>query len=63
MAQYDPALRRRGIRKGRERGVWIYVPAVELAKTGVLDAADGGVPFYRVWTRKRAILVQLYAKP
>lgn len=61
MAVYDPAKRRRGIRKGRDRGIWIYVPAVELAAAG-LDPKDekDGPPHYRLWTRKRAVFVQLY---
>lgn len=63
MPAHDPAQRRRGLRKQRERGVWIYVPLAELEKTDVVDAEDGGAPFYRVWTRRRAVLVQLYAKP
>jgi hypothetical protein len=61
MAQYDPAKRRRGIRRGRDRGVWIYVPAVELQGAG-FDPKDDP-PFYRLWHRKRAILVQLYREP
>lgn len=63
MAIYDPAKRRRSVRKGRERGVWIFVPGVELEAAGITEAEDGGTPFYRVWTRKRAVLVQLYARP
>lgn len=58
MAQYDQATRRRSVRKGRERGVWIFIPAEELVGAGVDPKADP--PFYRLWHRKRAILVQLY---
>ena len=31
---YDPALRRRSVRRGRERGCWLYVPAAELEAAG-----------------------------
>lgn len=58
MPQYDPARRRRCVRKGRERGVWVFVPAEELRNAG-FDPKDDP-PFYRVWSRKRAALIQLY---
>lgn len=61
MPVYDPARRRRGVRKGRERGVWIYVPAEELRAAGVDPHAEA--PWYRVWTRRRTVLVQLYPEP
>jgi len=60
MGQYDPAARKRAVRKGREKGCWVFIPASELEGTGVRPP-DGGPPWYRVWHRKRAILVQLYA--
>lgn len=56
--RYDQAKRRRGIRRGREKGMWIYVPAEELAGAGFNP--DEPPPTYRLWHRKRAILVQLY---
>jgi hypothetical protein len=70
VAQYDPARRRRGIRKGRERGAWIYVPAAELQAAGVDPSGDA--PWYRLWAKPRrssapgaapgTVLVQLYAE-
>jgi hypothetical protein len=59
---YDQARRRRGVRRGRERGCWLYVPAEVLEKASV----DPGKPppFYRIWERKgRTLLVQFYAEP
>jgi len=51
-------MRRRSIRRGRERGVWVFIPAAELVNAG-FDPKDDP-PFYRIWSRKRAALVQLY---
>lgn len=56
--RYDQARRRRGRRKGRERGVWIFIPAEELEGAGI--DPHGPAPFYRLWHRPRAVLVQLY---
>jgi hypothetical protein len=60
MGQYDSARRRPAVRKGRERGVWVYVPLVELLAAGI-DPEP--VPFYRIWTRpkKRSVQIQFYA--
>lgn len=58
MPRYDPAARRRGVRKGRERGVWIFVPAEELERIAVDPRA--AAPWYRIWTRRKTILVQFY---
>lgn len=59
MKRYDAMMRRRATRSGRERGVWIFIPAEELVKAGVDPA--GEPPWYRTWgSRKRAVLVQLY---
>ena len=55
---YDPAARRRGVRRGRERGCWLYVPAEELERIGV--DPKGAAPWYRIWTRRKTLLVQLY---
>jgi hypothetical protein len=56
---YDYAKRRRGVRKGREAGCWVYVPAEELRKAG--HEPGGPVPFYRTWGSARgSILVRLY---
>lgn len=64
VGQYDPARRRQAVRKGRERGAWIFIPASELEAAGVV--IDETPPWYRVWPRKagkRTILVQLYKEP
>lgn len=54
--RYDSAARRLAQRNGRERGVWIYVPAVELPDEFVAET-----PRYRVWgTGRGRVLVQLY---
>lgn len=56
---YDRALRRQSLRKQRERGCSIYVPAEELAKAGI--DLDGPPPFYRVWgSRRGSVVVRLY---
>jgi len=58
MPVYDAARRRRGVRRGRERGCWLYVPAEVLAEIGI-DPAEPP-PWYRIWSRSRTLLVQLY---
>jgi hypothetical protein len=61
MPAHDEGYRRRGVRKGRERGCWVYVPAELLERGGLVAAPDGGAPFYRIWNgRKRTVLVQFY---
>ena len=62
MSVYDPAQRRRGVRRGRERGCWVYVPAEELAKTRAAAAAT--VPYYRTAGRKggSTVVVTFYAE-
>jgi hypothetical protein len=63
MPRYDPAKRRQGIRKGAERGAWIYIPAEELKAAGIDVASEP--PYYRLWpgnNNKRNILVQFYAE-
>lgn len=49
--RYDRARRKRAVRKGAERGCWVFVPAVELVKAGI--DPHGPAPFYRVWGAKR----------
>jgi hypothetical protein len=57
--RYDAGLRRQSVRRGRERGCWLYVPAAELLKAGI-DPADPP-PFYRLWgTQSGGIMVRLY---
>jgi hypothetical protein len=59
---YDPAARRRGVRRGRERGCWLYVPAEEVSKA--LGEVPDTPPFYRVWGLKGAtVMVKLYRDP
>ena len=57
---YDSAALRRSVRKGRERGCWVYVPAEELAKTraGVADLP----PRYRTVGRQNGstVIVTFY---
>lgn len=48
-SRYDSAAPRRSYRKGRERGVWIFVPAAELRAAGF--DPHGEPPTYRVWGR------------
>jgi hypothetical protein len=60
--KYDSGARRRGVRKGRERGCWVYVPAEELQKAG--HEPGDPPPFYRTWgTSRGGVLVRLYRNP
>jgi hypothetical protein len=62
VGQYDRAQRRRSVRKGRERGCWVYIPLEELQRAGI----DGDRPWYRtVGTRVRGarVMVNLYREP
>jgi hypothetical protein len=57
--RYDPARRRRSVRRGRERGCWLYMPAEELRRAGIDPA--GPPPLYRTWgTQRGGVLVRLY---
>jgi hypothetical protein len=57
--KYDRAARRATVRRGRERGCWLYLPAEELERAGF--APDGPPPFSRVWSGPRGrVVVQLY---
>jgi hypothetical protein len=56
--RYDQGLRRRSRRTGRERGCWVYIPAEELAKTGIRP--DEPAPFYRTFGRVNSVVVKLY---
>lgn len=60
MGSYDFARRRRGVRKGRERGCWVYIPQEELQAAERESAKDGGAPFYRVWGSRRGVVLRLY---
>lgn len=57
--RYDSAERRQGVRKQRERGISVYIPAEELVKAGI--DPDGPPPRYRTWGSARgSVLVRLY---
>lgn len=57
--RFDHAMRRKAIRKQRESGCSVYLPAEVLALTGF--DPKGPVPFYRCWGASRGrIVVQLY---
>jgi len=60
VGMYDPMARRRAVRRGRERGCWVYIPAEELSKTRI--TAEGPAPYYRTHGRShgRTVLVELY---
>lgn len=59
MPAHDAALRRRGVRRGEERGLWLYVPAELLDRAGFKP--DEPVPYYRTWAAPRGrVVVQLY---
>jgi hypothetical protein len=56
---YDHSQRRRALRKGRETGCSIYIPAEELAKAGFVPG--GPLPTYRTWGSARgSVMVRLY---
>ena len=62
VAAYDAAKRRRSVRRGRERGCWVYIPLEVLLRAGI----DGPPPFYRVWgsaVRGARVTVNLYREP
>lgn len=57
--KYDDGARRQSMRKARERGCWVYVPAAELHKAGF--GPDDPPPFYRTWGSARgSVMVRLY---
>jgi len=63
---YDPGRRRKGVRRGRERGCWLYCPAVELEAAGFDPKADP--PYYRLTGYQRSanagsVIVSLYREP
>jgi hypothetical protein len=60
--RYDAARRRRSVRRGRERGCWVYIPLEELERAGI----TGERPWYRVWgsaVRGARVTVNLYREP
>lgn len=59
---YDHGKRRRGVRKGREQGCWVYIPQAELIKADRYTAEHP--PHYRLWATERGgVMVRLYDKP
>lgn len=63
MGTYDPARRRRAVRKGNERGVWVFIPSAELLAATVDDLTplDGPPPYYRLFSNvRRRVIVQFY---
>jgi hypothetical protein len=57
---YDPARRRRSVRRGRERGCWVYIPAAVLREIGV-ELERERPPLYRIFAgRRRSLAVTLY---
>jgi hypothetical protein len=59
---HDRARRRQSIRRGNERGAWVYVPGELLVELGI--DLEAPAPLYRTWAgRKRSVLVQLYPQP
>lgn len=57
--RYDDGLRRQALRKQRETGCSIYVPAEELLKAGI--DPHGPPPFYRTWgTARGGVFIRLY---
>jgi hypothetical protein len=63
MPQYDHAERRRAVRKGREKGCWVYIPQEELQHCGE-PFANGEPPFYRTWGApgRGRVMVSLYTE-
>lgn len=60
--RYDAGARRQSIRRGRERGCWLYVPAEELLRAGIDPA--GPAPLYRTWgTSRGGVFARLYRNP
>jgi hypothetical protein len=63
--RHDPAKRRKSLRRGRERGCWIYIPAEQLVALGV--DLDSDPPWYRTWGRGKrknpGVVVTLYREP
>jgi hypothetical protein len=59
--RYDPRRARQSVRRGKERGVWVFVPAAELRAAGI--DPHGDPPTYRMWTRgagRGSVLLRFY---
>lgn len=57
--RYDSARRRKVRRTGREKGVWVYVPQVELESAGLRPEDVKG---YRVWAGPRGTVAVSFYK-
>jgi hypothetical protein len=61
LRRHDPQQRRKPRRSGREKGVWVFIPAADLEKAGI--DPSGPAPEYRTWGSARgSVLVRLYRK-
>jgi hypothetical protein len=57
--RHDTQARRQSVRRGRERGTWVFIPAVDLRKAGIDPYA--APPEYRTWGNPRgSVFVRLY---
>jgi hypothetical protein len=59
--KYDQAERRKSERRGRERGIRVFIPAAELRKAGI--DPHGPAPEYKLWgnaDRGASVFVKLY---
>lgn len=57
--RHDHALRRKTIRRGKEKGCWLYIVAEDLQTAGI--DPSGPAPFYRVWPgKRRGLTIRLY---
>lgn len=63
--KYDAARRRRAVRKGRERGAWIFIPISELVAAGIDPYADPPEYLTRGYRRSvhgHSVVVSLYGE-
>lgn len=59
---YDRFRRKQAVRRGREKGCWVFVPADELVKAGINP--NDPPPLYRIWaTPKGGLLGRFYREP
>ena len=57
--RHDAALRRKALRKGREKGCSVYIAAEQLQAAGI--DPNGPAPAYRIWSGQRGrFIVTLY---
>lgn len=62
MPAYDRSRKRRSVRRGKERGAWVFIPAEELVAAGI--DPGGPAPAYTTRganVRGRRVIVNLYA--